>query len=78
MNWIKNTASGKKPLCNMKRDSHGVQVLVWPHVQSGDGYSASPTAFYGCRQTPEPLFYLYGAVLEPQPTHWMPLPAAPN
>lgn len=76
MRWIKT--STRTPEHNKKPNSHGTQVLVWPHVKSGDGYADSPTAFYGCRQTVKPLFYLYGAVLHPQPTHWMPLPAAPK
>lgn len=75
ISWVKTTMV--KPACSKKPDSHGTQVLIWPHAQSGDGYTASPTAFYGCRQTAEPQFYLYGAVLHPQPTHWAHLPKGP-
>jgi len=41
------------------------------------GYSDSHTAFFGCRITDEPSFYIYGAVLD-HVTHWMPLPDPPK
>lgn len=52
-----NTADGL-PKCSHKPDSLGVEVLIWPPHEDG-----SRTAFYGRRQTREPNFYKYGAVL---------------
>lgn len=66
------------PKCSREPDSHGVQVLIWPHYDSGDGVAVSPIAFYGRRVTDRPMFYLYGALLHPQPTHWAPLPDGPK
>lgn len=52
-----NIADGL-PKCSRKPDSLGVEVLIWPPHEDG-----SRTAFYGRRQTREPNFYKYGAVL---------------
>ena len=65
--WI--ACSERMPDCDMQDRSFGVEVLVHPHTER--------TAFYGCRQTKEPNFYKYGAVLSGI-THWMPLPPAPT
>lgn len=76
MKWInvkdelpKLTRSQRKP------NAFGVQVLIWPHFKT-EGSSPSPYAFYGCRQTDEPNFYLYGRVIDV--THWAPLPGGPK
>jgi len=59
----------KKPPCDKKPDSFGTSVLVY---EKGE----VKQAFYGCRQTLEPNFYLYGAVLEVD--WWMPMPEVPR
>ncbi len=70
--WI--SVKDRLPECDMTPNSFGVQVLVWPPFES-DGCSPMRIAFYGCRQTDEPNFYLFGRVFDP--THWMPTPPAP-
>lgn len=72
--WIPVT--DRLPECDIKPDSFGVQVLIWPHA-TFRGTADSPTAFYGCRVTNDPSFYLYGAVVDGI-THWMPLPEGPK
>lgn len=47
--WKIADGKSEMPRCSKVPDSHGVHVLVWPHVKSGDGYANSPTAFFGCR-----------------------------
>ncbi len=71
--WI--SVKDRLPECDMTPNSFGVQVLVWPPFES-DGCSSMRVAFYGCRQTDKPNFYLFGRVFDP--THWMPLPKAPK
>ena len=46
------------PKCSKKSGSLGVEVLIWPPHEDG-----SRTAFYGRRQSCEPNFYKYGALL---------------
>lgn len=71
--WI--SVKDRLPKCSMKPNSFGVQVLIWPPYKQ-DGCSDVHEAFYGCRQTDEPNFYLYGRLIDV--THWMPLPSAPS
>lgn len=70
--WI--PVSEQKPKCSKKPNSPGTPVLVYPPYNE-DGYSQMTQAFYGCRQTDEPNFYIFGRVFDP--THWMPLPSPP-
>lgn len=71
--WV--AVSERLPECDMTPNSFGVQVLVYPPYKS-EGSSQMPVAFYGCRQTNEPNFYLFGRCFDP--THWMKLPEAPR
>lgn len=71
--WI--SVDERLPKCNKKPNSFGAQVLIWPHSKS-DMQSDMSIAFYGCRQTDDPNFYLFGRVLY-EVTHWMPLPDGP-
>ena len=71
--WIKVT--DRTPACSMVQNSRGILVLIWPHYDA-DGYSPSPIAFYGCRQSDEPNFYIYGRIIFP--TYWAPLPDGPH
>lgn len=71
--WIK--VGQRAPERSMIPDSLGVQVMIWPHYIE-EGSTPYPVAFYGCRQTDEPNFYLHGRVIFP--THWAPLPAGPR
>jgi hypothetical protein len=70
--WI--PVAERIPNCSKDADSFGESVLVYPPCQ-WSGQAAMWQAFYGCRQTKEPNFYLYGAVF--YPTHWKPLPKGP-
>ena len=70
--WI--PVSERLPECDTTPNSFGVPVLVWPPFKS-DGCSDMTQAFYGCRQTDEPNFYIFGRVFDPE--YWMPLPAPP-
>lgn len=54
--------------------SFGVQVLIHPPFRQ-EGQADAHVAFYGCRQSDDPSFYLYGRVIDV--THWQPLPAPP-
>lgn len=63
------------PKCDRKSGSFGVQVLIWPPHEA-EGSSDAYVAFYGCRVTDEPNFYLYGRCIHV--THWMPLPHGPK
>lgn len=72
--WI--SVKDRLPECNLTPDSFGVQVLIWPHA-TFRGTADSAVAFYGCRVTNDPSFYLYGAVVD-DVTHWMPLPEGPK
>lgn len=63
MNWIsvrkrlpRLTKARKQP------NSFGVLVLIWPRFESPDA-TPSPIAFYGCRQTDKPNFYIYGHII---------------
>lgn len=71
--WI--SVEDRLPECDLTPNSFGSQVLVYPPYDR-DGYSPMSVAFYGCRQTDEPNFYLFGKVFNP--THWMPLPEPPK
>lgn len=76
MEWI-SVRDRKPKLTKAQREprSFGVQVRIWPPFET-PGEAPSDTAFYGCRQTDEPNFYLYGRVIDV--THWMPLPESPR
>lgn len=63
------------PKCSKKPGSFGVQVLVDPPFRD-DGYSDMPLAYYGCRQTDKPNFYIYGRVFYPD--RWRYLPPPPS
>ena len=54
--WI--SVQDELPKCSKKPDSFGVEVLIWPPHEDG-----SRTAFYGRRQSRDPNFYKYGALL---------------
>ena len=68
--WI--NVKARMPKCSRAPGSLGVEVLVWPHCDSGEA-----TAFYGRRVTDKPAFYRYGALIGGI-THWMPLPEGPQ
>jgi hypothetical protein len=59
----------KKPKCDKTPDSFGTSVLVY---ESG----GVKQAFYGCRVTDKPGFYLHGASLSVE--WWMPMPDVPG
>jgi hypothetical protein len=59
----------------MRPEAFGVQVLIYPPYKM-EGASDAHTAFFGCRYSDKPDFYLYGRGISV--THWMPLPPAPN
>ena len=75
--WIK--VEDRLPECNLKKDSFGVSVLVWPHNFDEIGKSTVeyPVAYFGCRITKKPSFYLHGLTLH-HISHWMPLPEPPK
>lgn len=68
--WI--SVDERLPECDMRPDSLGVEVIVYPKPEKGES-----TAFFGCRITAQPDFYKYGNRIGGV-THWMPLPAAPS
>ena len=72
--WI--SVKDRLPGCSMKPGSFGTHILIYPPV-SQFGHADSHVAFYGCRVTNKPSFYLYGVVLD-NVTHWMPLPDPPK
>src|SRR5690349_9177492 len=72
--WI--SVKDQLPDCNKTPNSFGVEVLVYPPIKNY-GCSDANTAFFGCRITDEPSFYLWGA-LQHEITHWMPIPAPPG
>ncbi len=59
--WI--PVSERLPKCSLKRDSFGVQVLISPPIVI-DGCAPEHIAFFGCRVTREPSFYLHGRVVD--------------
>lgn len=67
--WI--SIDEKLPTCNRKAGSLGVEVLIYPAMETGER-----TAFFGRRISQKPTFYRYGAPVHGV-THWMPLPDAP-
>lgn len=67
--WI--SVDEKLPPCNRKFGSLGVEVMIWPAMESGER-----TAFFGRRISQTPCFYRYGAPVHGV-THWMPLPEEP-
>lgn len=71
--WI--SVDERLPKCGKKVNSFGVMVQIWPHVKE-EGFTETAFAYYGCRQTNEPNFYIYGRVLSGI-THWMPAATAP-
>lgn len=72
--WI--SVKDQLPDCDKTPNSFGVEVLVYPPVK-GYGHADANTAFFGCRVTNEPSFYLYGSIRN-DITHWMPIPAPPG
>ncbi|WP_446903053.1 DUF551 domain-containing protein [Burkholderia sp. YIM B11467] len=68
--WI--SVDDQLPPYNRKIGSLGVEVLIWPAMESGER-----TAFFGRRVSQKPSFYRYGALVHGV-THWMPLPANPD
>lgn len=73
-NWISVTE--KLPECDMTENSFGVPVIVFPPYQSS-GTSKMYQVFYGCRQSSEPNFYIFGTIHH-DVTHWMPIPDDPQ
>lgn len=59
----------RRPRCPRGEHALGREVLVHPRARG-----ATATAFYGRRATGKPCFYLHGAAVEPQPTHWAEIP----
>jgi hypothetical protein len=74
MKWIR--VDERLPKCSMVDNSFGVPVLVYPPYKEG-GTSEMTQIFYGCRQSKEPNFYIFGRIHHGV-THWMPLPEAPT
>ncbi|MDF3115828.1 DUF551 domain-containing protein [Burkholderia semiarida] len=68
--WI--SVDEKLPTCNRKAGTLGVEVLIYPAMQTGER-----TAFFGRRISQKPTFYRYGAPVHGV-THWMPLPDEPT
>nr|WP_249192071.1 DUF551 domain-containing protein [Burkholderia ambifaria] len=68
--WI--SVDERLPACNRKASSQGIEVLIWPAMESGE-----KTAFFGKRISMKPMFYRYGAPVHGV-THWMALPDAPG
>lgn len=64
-------AAKEVPQCDLTPESFGIPVLVAP----APNLCSVDLAYYGCRITKEPNFYLHGVVIHP--THWMPVPVAP-
>lgn len=71
-------ADRKQPKCDMKEDSLGTPVLIWPPHVEGDGYSVMPMAFFGRRVTARPSFYVYGRTISPQLWAYIPEPPTSN
>lgn len=55
----------------------GRPVLIWP-LHESEGSAPQHVAYYGDRASAEPLFYLHGAALHPQPHFWKELPCGPQ
>lgn len=68
--WI--SVNDQLPPYNRKIGSLGVEVLIWPAMESGER-----TAFFGRRISQKPSFYRYGTPVHGV-THWMPMPANPD
>ena len=71
--WIK--VEDRLPECDMRPNSFGVPILIWPYLKS-EGTCEMPMAFYGCRQSDEPNFYIFGKIIDP--LYWQPMPARPE
>jgi uncharacterized protein DUF551 len=74
--WIE--AKRRKPRLTKEQrrpNAFGVQVLIWPPYKS-DGANDAHVAFFGCRYSDKPDFYLYGRGINV--THWQPLPKGPT
>ena len=67
--WI--SVDERLPNCSRKPDSLGVEVLIWPPHEDG-----SRTSFYGRRQSTNPNFYKYGALMN-HVQFWAEMPAPP-
>ncbi|MPV69423.1 DUF551 domain-containing protein [Burkholderia sp. BE17] len=68
--WI--SVDEKLPTFNRKAGSLGVEVLIYPAMETGER-----TAFFGRRISQKPMFYRYGAPVHGV-THWMRLPEKPG
>ncbi|WP_179949411.1 DUF551 domain-containing protein [Burkholderia sp. MSMB1078WGS] len=68
--WI--SVDEKLPICNRKAGSLGVEVLIYPAMETGERI-----AFFGRQISQKPTFYRYGAPVH-DVTHWMPLPDEPT
>lgn len=73
--WKIADGKSEMPACSMQRDSFGVQVLIWPPFKQ-DGAADAHVAFYGCRVTDKPSFYIYGRTIDVG--YWAPLPDGPQ
>ena len=73
--WI--SVKNALPECDRKPNSFGVPVIVHHKPFANPEVTSLSSAFYGCRVTDEPSFYLYGMELR-DVTHWMPYPEAPE
>ena len=69
MQWLNIVK--KKPECNMRIGSNGVEVFVSPYSED--------TAFYGLKYSTKPQFYKHGEIITGI-TKWAPLdgPEADN
>jgi len=73
--WV--DAKRRKPKlteAQRKPSAFGVQVLIWPPYKS-EAANDVHVAFYGCRHSDRPEFYIYGRVIDV--THWQHLPKGP-
>ena len=67
-----------KPKFSRSSDALGTPVLIWPrNPERQQHYGLEGFAYYGCRATGTPAFYLYGATIEGV-THWMTMPEGPD
>jgi len=73
MRWYE--VENYRPNCDLTPDSFGVQVQIYPRHES-PGTADAPVAFFGCRVTDTPNFYLHGRCIEV--THFAPLLQRPK
>lgn len=75
--WI--AAKDTTPVLTPKQKrpyASGVQVLIHPPYENGDGYSSAHVVFYGYRYSDRPSFYIYGRLIDVE--FWRHLPAPPE